>query len=309
MIATQYTVTPDGFQRLSLYLQPMYNSRMYQNPSTQFLSETELSLAHTLDCGQCFRWILVDDGVWEGIVRGRFFRLRQSDVSEPGSPIYADPSLNDYFDLTLDYRKIKEGLSCVDPHMALACRYAPGIRILRQEPWEALCSFIISQNNNIKRIRLIIERLSDRYGTPVAGTSRHAFPSAESLAGTSDEALRSLGTGFRASYILDAATKVANGEIVLNQLVAMPMDEARVALMRIHGVGPKVADCALLYGLHRLEAFPMDVWMKRVMASHFPDRDCGCFGRYAGIAQQYLFHLERTGGVGVKPSVSQGEGR
>ena len=278
---------------------------MCQNALIQVLPDTQLSLSHTLDCGQCFRWIPVDDGAWEGIVQGRCFRLRQRDIANPESPIYTDPLLNDYFDLALDYRQIKEGLSRIDPHMALACRYAPGIRILRQEPWEALCSFIISQNNNIKRIRLIIERLSDRYGASVSGTSRHAFPSAQSLAGASDGDLRALGTGFRAPYIIDAATKVANGDVGLERLSTAPMEEARACLMRIYGVGPKVADCALLYGFHRLEAFPMDVWMKRVMSSHFPNKDCGCFGQYAGIAQQYLFHFERTGGTNLKDASAE----
>lgn len=206
-----------------------------------------------------------------------------------------DPVLSDYFDLSLDYDAIKKDLSHIDAHMAKACEYAPGIRILKQEPWEALCSFVISQNNNVKRIRLIIERLSDRYGAIVEGTCRRAFPSADILAGATDTELRALGTGFRAPYIIDAATKVADGDIDFEALSCVPLDVARASLMQIHGVGPKVADCALLYGLHRLEAFPMDVWMKRVMALHFPDRDCSCFGRYAGIAQQYLFHLERTG--------------
>ena len=295
MIAAQYTEREKLFQRLPSDIGPMYNPHMQQNPMVPPFSDMELSLAHTLDCGQCFRWVPGGDGMWEGIVQGRFFRLCQGDVSDPTSSIYTDPLLSDYFDLCLDYQAIKDDFSLLDPHMARACRYAPGIRILKQEPWEALCSFIISQNNNIKRIRLIIERLSDRYGSVVEGTPRHAFPTARSLAAATDEELRALGTGFRVPYIIDAATKVASGKIDFDDLVSVPMDEARSMLMRIHGVGPKVADCALLYGLHRLEAFPMDVWMKRVMASHFPEKDCGCFGPYAGIAQQYLFHLERTG--------------
>jgi len=281
---------------------------MLHDYRTATLSETQLSLAHTLDCGQCFRWIPSPDGTWEGVVRGSLYRLGQNALSDPSCRIYTDPVLRDYFDVDTDYLDIRNELSGLDGYLAEACRFAPGIRILRQEPWEALCSFIISQNNNIKRIRQIIERLSGRYGVPVAGTSRNAFPTADALAKASDDELRALGTGFRAPYLLDAANNIASGRIVLDELAALPVGQARARLMEIRGVGPKVADCALLYGLHRLEVFPIDVWMKRVMSRHYPDDDVSRFGRFAGIAQQYLFHLERTGvGISHDASVARAE--
>lgn len=257
---------------------------------------SRLDLKETLDCGQCFRWKEREDGSFEGVVRGRFARARTDggDLIIDGAD-EADRGLwHDYFDLGLDYEAVSARLSALHPVLADAARYAPGIRILNQEPFEALISFIISQNNNIKRIAGIVDRLCESFGSPISGAENaFSFPTAERLAALSPDDLAPIRAGFRHRYIIDAAQKVADGTIELEALRTMPYDETKAELMKITGVGVKVADCVLLYGLHRLDGFPLDVWMKRAMAVLFPGMSPEDFGEYAGIAQQYIFHYSR----------------
>lgn len=247
------------------------------------------TLAQTLDCGQCFRWNRLPDGSWDGMACGRHLRITEKNLPA----VLNDGFWAGYFDMGLDYGGIRKRFCTMDPALARAARYAPEMRILNQDPWEALCSFILSQCNNIKRIKGMVSRLCAEFGRPVE-EGRRAFPAAETLAAAREEELRALGCGFRAAYVLDAARKVASGEINLEKVRRMPLEDARAKLAGIRGVGPKVADCALLYGLHRLDAFPMDVWMKRVMQTLFPGKKPAWFGPYAGIAQQYLFHYGRN---------------
>ena len=260
-----------------------------------FENVNDLSLKDTLDCGQCFRWKAREDGGFFGVVRGR-----AATVYTKGGSLVIDGAIEDdrslwadYFDLGLDYAAVKKELSRLHPVMADAARYAPGIRILRQEPWEALVSFIISQNNNIKRIAGIVDRLCEHFGEAI-GDGVYAFPTAERLAALEPDDLMPIRAGFRHRYIIDAAQKIAGGEIDLEGLHTLPYDEARAQLMQITGVGVKVADCVLLYGLHRLESFPLDVWMKRATATLFGGMELSDFGNYAGIAQQYIFHYARN---------------
>lgn len=255
----------------------------------------DLSLKETLDCGQCFRWKEQEDGSFFGVVRGR-----AAVVQTEGDRLIIDGAEEcdrclwmDYFDLSRDYAAVKKQLSAIHPEMAQAARFAPGIRILRQEPWEALISFIISQNNNIKRITGIVDRLCQHFGEPI-GDGVFAFPAAEKLAALTPDDLMPIRAGFRHRYIIDAAEKVADGTVDPEAIRVLPYDEAKAALMQITGVGVKVADCVLLYGLHRLESFPLDVWMKRAMAALFDGIDPSAFGAYAGIAQQYIFHYARS---------------
>ena len=194
--------------------------------------------------------------------------------------------------MDFDYAGVRAQLCQAHPDLTKMAEFAPGIRLLRQDPWEALCSFIISQNNNIPRIQGIVQRLCQHFGqrTP----DGFLFPTPERMAALTVEGLAPLRSGFRAKYLLSAAQLVSAGQVDLEALRVMPMEEARASLMQIVGVGPKVAECALLYGLHRLEAFPMDVWMKRAMAALFPGYQPEDFGEYAGIAQQYIFHYSRS---------------
>lgn len=248
----------------------------------------------TLDCGQSFRWEKTGD-VWQGVAFGKRLSLRKegktlvlSCTEQEFEEIWKP-----YFDLDTDYPAIRQELSKLSPVLQEACAYAGGIRILRQDAWEALCSFIISQNNNIPRIKGIIRRLCETLGEPGPG-GEFLFPGPERLAVSSVEELAPLRAGFRAKYLLSAARLVTEGKVDLQEIPHMEIGKARETLMLIHGVGPKVAECALLYGFHRLEAFPMDVWMKRVMERWFPEKKPEDFGPYAGVAQQYLFHYIRT---------------
>ena len=255
----------------------------------------DFDLAQTLNCGQCFRWNTQPDGSYLGIALGHVLHIIETDRTV----LLADCTEQefrqiwcDYFDCNFDYGQVRDTLAHCDPVLAQAARFAPGMRILRQDPWETLVSFIISQNNNIPRITGIVDRLCNLFGESLGEFS--SFPTAERLANLTENDLAPLRSGFRAKYILSAAQHVASGNVELAALRTMSIDEARQKLMTIHGVGPKVAECALLYGLHRLEAFPMDVWMKRAMATLFPNKTPTDFGEYAGIAQQYIFHYSRN---------------
>ena len=250
------------------------------------------SLADTLDCGQAFRWSEID-GVWQAVVGGKLRRLSQSD----GVITFYDCTEEDfrnfyvpYFDIERDYESIVEAVS-KNKVLADATALAGGIRILRQEPWETVCSFIISQNNNIPRIKGIIERLCENFGEKVEGG--YSFPTAERIAALTVEELAPLRSGFRPKYILDAARKFADGSISPENIEKLSTDEARAELMKIYGVGEKVADCALLFGFARIDAFPKDVWIKRAMQVLFDGTLPECAVPFAGIAQQYIFHYAR----------------
>ena len=196
----------------------------------------------------------------------------------------------DYFDLERDYKKIITAVSG-NEILKNASEFGKGIRVLNQEPWETLCSFIISQNNNIKRIKGIISRLCENFGEK--NENYYTFPTAEKIAALTLDDLAVLRSGFRAKYILDAAQKVASKEIDLNNLKNLSVDIARNELMKIKGVGPKVADCALLFSHKHIEAFPKDVWIKRAMQVLFDGELPAEAVPYAGIVQQYIFFYAR----------------
>ena len=246
------------------------------------------TLGQILDCGQCFRWFRLPDGSWSGAAGSSFVRITRENLSG----VLATGFWGRYFDLGLDYGAIRERFRALDPVLGEAVRYAPDLRILNQDPWEALCSFILSQCNNIGRIKGLVRRLCRAYGEDCG--EGWSFPPPQALARLSERDLRALGCGYRAAYVLDAARRVSEGRLDFGRLRRIPLPEARRALTEISGVGPKVADCALLYGLHRLEAFPTDVWMKRAMKTLFPGRSPEDFGEYAGVAQQYIFHYSRN---------------
>lgn len=254
-------------------------------------------LAQTLDCGQAFRWRQKDDDpdIWFGEAFGRQLTLRKiGDELELDCPqADFDDVWQTYFDLSEDYARIRSDLSAMSPVLAEAAAFAPGIRILRQEPWEALCSFVLSQNNNISRIKGLVGNFCRMFGEPIPGTDAYAFPNPEAVAALSIEDLAPLRSGYRAPYILDAARKVSSGEIDLGRIASEPAAFGRGELRRIKGVGPKVAECALLYGFHKTDCFPMDVWMKRAMAQLLPGMEPSDFGPNAGLAQQYIFHYSR----------------
>ena len=254
----------------------------------------DLDLEQTLDCGQSFRWEKQNDGSFSGVAFGKYVNisLDGTDMVIKNAAPEDEKIWREYFDLELDYGKIRGDISKLHPVLEDAARYAPGIRILRQEPYEALCTFIISQNNNIKRIKGIVARLCESFGDEI-DEGVYTFPTAERLAELTPDDLAPLRAGFRNRYIIDSAKKVASGEVDLELCKTADYEAARAELMKITGVGVKVADCTLLFGMHRVEAFPVDVWMKRAMEKLFPGMSANDFGEYAGIAQQYIFHYSR----------------
>lgn len=255
---------------------------------------TPFSLPQTLDCGQAFRWRETENGIWQGIAFGKFLKLK---IDSDSTLILFDTTKEDfqniwcdYFDLNRNYSEIIEKIS-QNELLKTASQYGNGIRILNQEPWETLCSFIISQNNNITRIKGIIERLCENFGENIDGG--FSFPTAEKIATLTLDDLAVLRSGFRAKYILDAAQKVSSGEIDLKTLKDLPYESAQAKLMKIKGVGPKVADCALLFSHKHIEAFPKDVWIKRAMEKLFDGNLPSIAVPFAGIVQQYLFFYAR----------------
>ncbi len=253
------------------------------------------SVELSLFCGQAFRWEKNEDGSFSGVVKGKKVKIIQKDnqiIFRGTTKEDFEEIWQDYFDIETDYKKICEKFEA-DSYLKRAKDEYYGIRILRQEPWEALCSFIISQNNNIPRISGIIKRLCESFGEKIDEES-YSFPSYERLKDVTVEDLGILRAGFRAKYICDAVKKLNSGEISLNEIEKMPIDQARQELMKIKGVGAKVAECTLLYGFNRKEAFPVDVWVKRIMAELYPDGLPECTKDVEGIAQQYLFHWRRN---------------
>lgn len=252
-------------------------------------------LALTLDCGQAFRWKKTDENEWHGVAFSKPLTLKQT---ENGN-VFIGTDEEDfeniwkpYFDLDRDYDYLCNRFR-QDDHLARAVDECYGIRLLRQEPWEAVCSFIISANNNIPRIKGIIDRLCRLLGEHLGGDD-YAFPTPEMVAAAGIEGLAPIRAGFRAKYIIDAAEKVASEAVDLNKIFSLSLDDGRDELIKIKGVGEKVAQCALLYGFGKVDAFPVDVWVKRIMAELYPNGLPECTNGVRGIAQQYLFHWRRT---------------
>lgn len=271
----------------------MYNFE-FKNNNVYIKDIDDFSLANTLDCGQAFRWEEVESDVWHGVAFEKYLKLERLDNSTIVLYDTNEEDFNnlwyDYFDLNRDYKKIISTISTNDV-LKKAAEFGKGIKILNQDPWETLCSFIISQNNNIKRIKGIIARLCENFGEKIDGY--YTFPSAEKISKLTLDDLAVLRAGFRAKYILDAALKVSNGEVDLQNLKNLPLEQAREELIKIKGVGVKVADCALLFSHKHIDAFPKDVWIKRAMQVLFNGELPECANEYAGIVQQYIFFYAR----------------
>lgn len=264
------------------------------------------------ECGQCFRWNEEPDGSYTGIFGHNVLNVKEEkDIVITG---ICDGNIEDickkYFDLDRNYEEIKETLSLIDDNMKESIKYGKGIRILNQDLWEMIISFIISANNNIPRIKGIIERMSAKYGQEIRfrGTSYYTFPTIDELSQASVKDLKDLGLGFRDRYVYETTKKIKEGKINLENLKQEPTNEVRKQLLTLTGVGPKVADCIMLFStLKRFDVFPVDVWVRRVMNDlyiHNEDetkvnkkqiqeiaRDK--FGALEGIAQQYLFYWKR----------------
>jgi len=270
------------------------------------------SVRKTFDCGQCFRFDEIPSShecEVAGVAYGRYIRIIQDIPDEITIVGSTDDDFENiwkhYLALDVDYDSINRGIISAFAdgtpeydHMRAAVEASSGIRILRQEPWEALCSFIVSQNNNIPRIKKIIRAMSEAYGEKIVigEAVEYGFPTAQALADAGIDAIFDLRTGFRAKYIHDCAVKCSNGTLNYDSVIEnKDFDSCVEMLEQINGVGPKVAACALLFGFGKTEAFPIDVWIKRVIKDRFPSGlDPAIFGNHAGIAQQYLFYYERV---------------
>ncbi len=264
----------------------------FKNGNTYIYDLDCFELSATLDCGQAFRWSSISPTVWCGIANGRYLKIEQKENTIILYNVTQNEYQNiweEYFDFRRDYNEIIGEIK--NEKLKTAAFFSKGIRILKQDPWETLCSFIISQNNNIPRIKGIIERLCENFGEKIDGG--YTFPAAEKIAALTVDDLSVLRSGFRAKYILDAATKVANGTIDLNKLSGISTDVAREELLKIYGVGNKVADCVLLFGVGHLDAFPKDVWIKRALEKMFVGELREIDSAYAGIYQQYIFYYAR----------------
>ena len=261
---------------------------------------------HTFDCGQCFRWELQEDGSYTGIANGQAVRISMVENTVEIEGITQTDYENfwkRYLDFDRDYSKIKKTVSINDT-MIKSVEFGNGIRILRQDFFETLISFIISQRSSIPKIKSCVEKLCSLYGDEIhfKGKVFYTFPTAQKIASLSEEEIRSLGVGYRAPYILKAAQAVANGEVNAEELEAMDTASARLKLLSLHGVGDKVCDCVLLFSLGKYDLFPADVWIKRVMAEEFKCTDAKLagetkFGSYSGFAQQYLFYWRKYNNV------------
>lgn len=275
---------------------------------------TSFEPKHIFECGQCFRWDEEQDGSYTGIVKNNVINVKKVDSSIIFLSYGADKLEQlaiDYFDLSRDYEEIKSTLSKIDIYLENSIKYGSGIRILNQDLWETIISFIISANNNIPRIKGIINRISQKYGNKIEwkGKEYYTFPTVENLAKASVEDLRALGLGFRDVRVYETTHKVLNKEVDLNKMhEEKDTQKVRDTLLTLSGVGPKVADCILLFStLKRFDVFPIDVWVRRVMNELYIKNEDETkvnkreieklakekYGDLEGLAQQYLFYWKR----------------
>ena len=254
------------------------------------------NLQETFECGQCFRWLPGDDGSYTGVVGRNVITLRADgdDLLVAGlDQAEAEQRLIPYLALDEDYAAIQEQFRR-NTQLAQAVDYARGIRVLRQDRWEALCSFIISQNNNIPRIRRTVEAMCERLGEPRQGPAGtyYTFPDPADLKDV--RRLQGLGLGYRDKYIAQLARNVASGRVKLSKLHTMTTEEAHTYLKSIYGIGEKVSNCILLFGLGRKEAFPVDTWMRKIIGREYGGKfPVELYPETAGVMQQYMFFSER----------------
>ena len=269
---------------------------------------------HIFECGQCFRWDEESDGSYTGIVKNNVINVKKVDNEVIFSSFGADnleKLVIDYFDLNRNYEEIKTSLSKVDEYLENSIKYGSGIRILNQDLWETIISFIISANNNIPRIKGIINRLSYKYGNKIEwkGKEYYTFPTVEELSKATVEDLRKAGLGFRDVRVFDTTKKILEKQVDLEEFhKEKDTKKVRETLLTLSGVGPKVADCILLFStLKRFDVFPIDVWVRRVMNDLYIKNEDESkvnkkeieklakekYGDLEGIAQQYLFYWKR----------------
>jgi N-glycosylase/DNA lyase len=273
----------------------------------------DFDIEEILECGQCFHFEKLSEKEYELVSHGKYLHIKQTDnkviLYDTDNETYENIWKN-YFDMDTDYGSIKSRLKSCDNRLTSAIDAKPGVRILNQDFFETLISFIISQNKQIPHIKQIVHTLSERYGDKIEanGKTISLFPTLEQLNKVSEDELRECKTGFRAPYIRDAVTKVYNGEIDEQSLRQMTSADCMNELMKIKGVGTKVASCVMLFSLGKRDAFPIDVWMKRIMESMYFEKETKkeeieafakkLYGEDSGYAQQYLFYYGRELNIG-----------
>ena len=269
---------------------------------------------HIFECGQCFRWKDQGDGSYTGVAKGRVIN-----VSREGDTIYLKNTnledfnniWKDYFDLDTDYSKIKNELRNMDEYLEKATEFGWGIRLLRQDPWEMIISFIISSNNRIPMIQKAIKNLSREYGAYIGsyeGEDYYDFPTPQQLSKASIEEIRACSTGFRDKYIKSTTEEVIKNNDDVYSYRNLSTEDCIKELLKFNGIGPKVGDCIALFGMQKYDTFPVDVWVKRVMQEFYVEDDMSLpkirkyaidkFGNLSGFAQQYLFYYARELGIG-----------
>lgn len=277
-------------------------------------NQNSFELKDIFECGQCFRWNRQEDESYTGVIKNAIINVKK----ENENIIFTAKCDGDikeiieyYFDIKTNYEDIKQKLSNIDKYLKTSVEYGKGIRILNQDLWETIISFIISANNNIPRIKGIIERLSEKYGNEIEwdGKKYYTFPSIEQLKDVTVDDYRKIGLGFRDVRLYETTKMILNKEVDLEELKKNPnTKEVRNELLKLSGVGPKVADCILLFSdLKRFDVFPIDVWVRRVMNDLYIKKDNETkvnkaeieklaeekFGDLKGLAQQYLFYWRR----------------
>ncbi len=262
----------------------------------------DFDLEKIADSGQCFRWERTGEGAYRVLHQDRCLRIAALGgrrFSLDCSETELETVWRDYFDLDEDYGQIRARIDpAADPFLCAAAERERGIRILRQDPWETLVCFLISQNKNIPAIRRSVALLAEACGTPRtdrAGAEYHTFPGPETVAALDGDALRRCGLGYRCAYVHAAAEAVRTGQLDLERLRDADEPSTLSALTGLYGVGIKVASCVSLFGLHHVDAFPMDVWIRRVLAAAYPNGyPFDAYAPYNGVYQQYMFAYART---------------
>lgn len=270
---------------------------------------------HIFECGQAFRWEVEEDGSYTTIAYGKILNVKREDkdvVLQPTNKKDFEEIWYHYFDLKRDYSKIKEKLSKEDEVLKKASEYGHGIRILNQEPFETIISFIISANNQIPRIKKSVDIIAREYGEKIGsfnGKEYFSFPDAETLSKVDVKELREKSrVGFRDQRIIDSSKMIYEGEVDIEKVFKEDKSWGKEELMKLPGVGPKVSDCALLFAFDKGDAFPVDTWVKRVMEYFYLNEETPVsrigkageelFGELAGYAQQYLFYYAREEDIG-----------
>lgn len=270
-------------------------------------------LSHIFDCGQCFRWNRQENGNYIGVAFGKVIEVEKKD----NDVILYNTNIDDFNNIWLDYFDLKRNYSDIkgefesDPLLKTAVEFGYGIRLLQQDPFELLISFIISANNRIPMIKKAIENISRTYGKKLEykGNTYYAFPSLEEFAVENESDADNLGVGFRGKYILNTLNDLREGKFDLKEIKSEDDDNCHESLKKFSGVGPKVADCIMLFSMEKYSAFPVDVWVKRAMQHFYVAPDVSLpkirqfarnkFGNLSGFAQQYLFYYARENNIKI----------